>query len=156
LPNGEGIFINGINTIGGTASAAGNLIANNKGNGGTVSSVTNTHVAMLGNPIFGNGKLGIDLGDDGVRPNTPGGPHIGPNDLQNFPILSSAQNAAGVTMIAGTLNSIPNTTFTVELFSNAVPNPAGINEGQFFLGRLTNVTTDASGNASFTFTTATA
>jgi uncharacterized repeat protein (TIGR01451 family) len=156
LPNGEGILINGINTIGGTASGAGNLITNNKGNGVTVSSVTNTHVAMLGNSIFGNTKVGIDLGNDGVTPNTPGGPHIGPNDLQNFPILTSADNASGVTKITGTLNSTANTTFTVEFFANPVANPGGINEGQFFLGRLTNVTTDANGNASFTFNTASA
>ena len=157
LPNhGDGIFINGRNTIGGTAAGAGNLITNNTGNGVTVSPVIDTEVAILGNSIFGNTKEGIDLGDDGVTPNDPGDADIGPNDLQNFPVLTSADNAAGVTTIEGTLNGTANTTFTVELFANPVPDSAGDNEGQVFLGRLTNVTTDASGNANFTFMTTTA
>ena len=36
---------------------------------------------ISGNSIFSNGRLGIDLGDDGVTPNSPGSPHTGPNAL---------------------------------------------------------------------------
>jgi uncharacterized repeat protein (TIGR01451 family) len=49
----------------------------------------------------------------------------------------------------GTLNSSPNTTFRIELFSNAACDPAGFGEGETFL-QSTSVTTDGNGNASFT------
>jgi titin len=65
------------NTVGGTAAGAGNLIAFNGDDGvlvgGTAGSTGNalagTGNSVLGNSIFGNGKVGIDLGpDDGVTP----------------------------------------------------------------------------------------
>jgi hypothetical protein len=41
--------------------------------------------------IYGNGGLGIDMADDGVTNNPPGGP----NDLQNYPVLNSARLTGG-------------------------------------------------------------
>ena len=104
--------------------------------------------AILQNAIFANAKLGIDLGNDGVTLDTSGGPHAGPNNLQNFPVLTSAFAAAGTTTLAGALNSTPNTTFTVQFFASASPDPTGFGEGQQFLGQ-TSVTTDGGGNVSF-------
>src|SRR5262249_27003664 len=54
------------------------------------------------------------------------------------------------TSIAGTLDSTASTPFTVEVFSNAQC-PDGNGQGETFLGTL-QVTTDASGHASFSLT----
>ena len=107
--------------------------------------------AILSNSIHDNAGLGIDLGDDGVTPNTPGGPHQGTNHLQNYPVLTAADSSATSTTILGTLNSTPNSTFTLQFFANPAADPSGYGQGQTYLGQLTGVKTDASGNASFTF-----
>ena len=87
-PQGNGVVISGANgtTIGGTASAAANWIAFNGLNGIEVASGSGN--AILGNRIFSNGALGINLGPAGSTPNDPGDADTGPNGLQNFPLLS--------------------------------------------------------------------
>jgi titin len=138
------------NTIGGTAVGAGNRIANNGiggihiGNDPSDQSIGN---AILGNSIDSNG-FGIDLGTDGVTANSPGGPHTGPNDLQNAPVLASATSDSATTTIQGTLNSTPNRTFRIEFFSSPSVDSGGNCEGATYLGEQS-VTTDSSGNVSF-------
>jgi hypothetical protein len=158
LGNGaQGVFIlfgASNNTVGGLAAGAGNVIANNGAAGVAVgfnASDLCTGNAILSNSIFANAHLGIDLGNNGVTPNTPGGPHSGPNDLQNSPVLSSAVTSGKKTTIQGTLNSIPSTSFTLQFFSNPTADPSGHGQGQTLLGTIT-VMTDSSGNASFTAT----
>jgi hypothetical protein len=140
------------NTIGGTATGTGNVIAFNKMNGVVLPiDVSNNgfgiNDAILGNSIFSNSGLGIDLGNDGVTLNTPGGPHTGPNNFQNFPVL---RPYVGVGKVVGTLNSIPNTTFRLEFFANPIWDPSGHGQGKDFLGSQS-VTMDSQGNASFAF-----
>jgi hypothetical protein len=67
--------------------------------------------------------------------------------LQNFPVLSGALLGAS-TGIAGSLNSLPNTTFIVDFYASAAADPSGSGEGQRYLGSTT-VATDGSGNVSF-------
>ncbi len=105
--------------------------------------------AIEGNSIFANTGLGIDLTDDGVTLNTPGGPHTGPNDSQNFPVLTSASSDGESTAILGTLNAAPSMTFTIEFFSNSTADPSGYGQGKVPYAKLTGVTTDSTGNASF-------
>ncbi len=132
---------------------AGNLIAFNA-KGVVVTDNGTVDNAVEGNAIFSNTGLGIDLNDDGVTPNTPGGPHTGPNNLQNYPVLTSATSSNGTTNVTGTLNSTPNTTFHVELFGNPACDSSGHGQGLNLLGS-SNVSTDGSGNApvSFSFST---
>jgi len=113
-------------------------------------------LAILGNSIFSNNGLGIDLDNDaepsttdGVTPNDLGDGDTGGNGLQNFPVLTSATASNGNITLSGTLNSIPKTTFRVEFFDNTALDPSGKGEGQTYLHFL-NVTTDAAGNANFT------
>ena len=80
--------------------------------------------------------------------NDTGDADTGPNNLQNFPKLTSVSNGGGMTTINGTLNSTANKTFRIEFFANDAINPTGYGEGQTFAG-FTNVTTNASGNISF-------
>lgn len=132
---GEGIVFNGSNnTAGGTATGAGNTIAFNS-IGVRVFGTVNGN-AILGNSIFSNTGLGIQL-------DAPAG-----NNLQAGPVLTRAITNATITTFSGTLHSVPNSTFRIEFFSNAAADAGGAGEGQTFLGS-TNVTTDASGNASF-------
>jgi titin len=91
---------------------------------------------------------GLDLSDDGVTANTAGGPHSGPNDFQNFPVLGSARVVVGTLLVTGSLNSQLNTTYRVEFFASPTSDPSGHGDGQVYLG-YTTVTTDFSGNASF-------
>ena len=136
------------NTIGGAIAAAGNRIgfsqtvyAGVRIRGGSTSD------AVLGNAIFSNGGLGIDLGAYGVNPNTPCDTSSGDNMLQNYPLLSQAVTGNG-TGIRGTLNSRPNTTFLLQFFANSACNAQGYGDGQFYLGQTTLITSNNC-NASF-------
>jgi hypothetical protein len=111
-----------------------------------------TGISIRANRIYGSiDGLGIDLGPYSIEniPNTPGGPHAGPNELQNYPVLSAAV-ADTTTRVLGSLNSTPNTTFTVDFYANDSDKGLGgaPGEGQYYLGSAP-VTTDGSGNASF-------
>jgi titin len=117
----------------------------------TTRSTPATGVAILSNSIFANLGLGIDLNDDGVTLNHPGGPIPGPNNFQNFPMLTSAVSSHGKITIAGTLNSAASTSYLIQFFANVTADPSGHGQGQTLIGSIT-VTTDASGNASFTVT----
>ena len=84
----------------------------------------------------------------GVTANDPGDADTGANNLQNFPIITSA--ALGSTIVGGTLNSAPSTQFTLDFYANSAPCNAST-EGQRYLGSGA-VTTDAVGNGSFNLT----
>ena len=84
------------NRVGGTALGAGNTIANNASLGIRVAPTAGTN-AILGNAIYANSGLGIDLADDGVTTNDVGDGDSGPNDLLNFPVITSA-TASGPTV----------------------------------------------------------
>ena len=144
------------NTIGGTAAGASNTIAFNGRDGvfagrDGVFADSGSGNAILGNSIFSNIGLGIALSGDGVSPNDAGDGDTGPNNLQNFPVLSLAVLGNGSTTVKGTLNSAANTEFRIEFFSNTACDPSGYGEGEKFLGS-TMVTTDASGDVGYKVT----
>jgi hypothetical protein len=110
---------------------------------------------ILSNSIFSNGLLGIDLSNNGVTANDPKDPDTGPNRLQNYPLITSAQNIGDFTSINGTLNSTPSTKkktriFIIQFFSSPSEDPSHFGEGQTFIGQ-TQVQTDRQGDASFSF-----
>jgi hypothetical protein len=162
------------NTVGnstGDDEAGANLIAFNGTDGVQVVGGPSAFAVgnrILSNSIFSNGgpaegALGIDLDGigfsnpdgDGVTANDSDDTDTGPNTLQNFPVLTSATRSGldGSTTIEGALNSTASTTFTVQFFSNPSADPSNHGEGKTYLGQKSDVTTDPSGNASFTFTT---
>ena len=152
LPNSlDGVHINhdaADNTIGGIdlGLPPGNSIAFNSGSGVYVGSGTGNRI--LGNHIFNNARLGIDLGPAGVTPNDPGDADTGANGLQNFPILGSAMNSGDSIMIDVSFNSNPGTFYRLEFFVNTDSDPSGYGEGMS-LGAAFFVTTDAVGEANF-------
>ncbi len=104
------------------------------------------------NSIFSNGTLGIDLGNDGITPNDAGDGDAGLfNDLQNFPVITSAQFGAGTVTIGGTLSSAPSSTYVVQFFQSTLCDASGAGEGQTYLGETT-ITTAASGVGTFNVT----
>ena len=148
-----GVWINNAssNTIGGTAPGAGNIIANTTAGNGVTVVGSSTQDAIEGNSIYGDSGLGIDLGDDGVTPNGPASPRIGPNNLQNYPVLSNAVANGTSLAVAGTLNAGVSGNYEIDFYWSPVGNPSGYGEGKTYIGS-TNVTTDALGNASFNTT----
>ena len=132
------------NTIGGTASGAGNIIANGRWMGVILFADAGTRNRIQSNAIYGNSALGIDLGRDTPTPNDEGDADTGPNDLQNFPVLTSVASS-GDAVIQAYLNSAASSSFTVEFFSNTTCDDSGFGQGETPLGTAT-VTTDASGN----------
>ncbi|MEO1085055.1 MAG: hypothetical protein AAFY88_12505, partial [Acidobacteriota bacterium] len=98
VPNqwqGVGVgFVNTVTgqTIGGTDPGDGNTIAFNGRDGVTVDN--NSRVALLGNNIFSNTQLGIDLSGGGAN-NDAGDADTGSNQLQNYPVLSGSPSIDG-------------------------------------------------------------
>jgi hypothetical protein len=160
-PLGNGNEVDGVliqagasgNLVGGPAPEAGNTLAFNVRNGVRVEDSGSVRNAILTNRIFSNGALGIDLaaaGDppSGITPDDPGDGDAGPNALQNAPRVTAVATAIAYTHINGTLQSAPNTTYTIQLFANGAPDPSGRGEGERFLGQAT-ATTDGRGFATF-------
>jgi hypothetical protein len=133
------------NTIGGTTSGTGNAIAfNGKGVviGSSGSDTTTIHDTILGNRIFANTGLGIDLANDDFVFNSTN-PRAFPNNGQNAPeITGLSLHSVSVDLFSGN-----NTTYRVELYATPVSSTA--NQGQTLL-RAFNITTDQFGFASFT------
>ena len=98
-----------------------NVIAFNSGAGVRIAGASATANRIQRNSIHSNGDLGIDLDWDGVTANDLGDADVGPNNLQNFPIVAFATTDGGSTEIAGSLNSIPNATFQLDLYSSERP-----------------------------------
>jgi hypothetical protein len=148
---GDGIYIDGSDNSIGTPTT-GNSIAYNGGTGITVAlSLLDVRNAIRGDNIYLNGRLGIDLGDDGVTMNDPQDPDVGPNNFQNFPVLTSVTLSGSTATISGTLNSTPLSQFVIDFFASQIWDTTTYGEGQKYLGSTT-VTTDAAGNATFTAT----
>jgi hypothetical protein len=138
--------------IGGQSPGQGNTIAFNQKNGifltGSPFDVVKNSIRA--NSIFSNALLGIDLGGDGVTPNDQGDSDFGFNNFQNFPVITSVTANSSQTTITGSLNSTPNTNFSINFYSSSACDPSGKGEGAqpFGLGTI-GTTTDANGNASF-------
>ena len=137
--------------VGGTEPGQGNVIAYSGDNGVQVEEASSVRNRILGNAIYANDGLGIDLGADGRTPNDPGDGDPGANERQNTPVLDSATTYANTntTVLVGSLDSRSGGTYRVELFASSAVDPSGYGEGERFLGAV-EVTTDADGDAAFT------
>jgi hypothetical protein len=154
LPNSSGIVINsGAEiVIGGAEAGAPNIIAFSLNNGitintQTVPSFSSAKNIIRANSIHSNAGLGIDLGADGVTLNDLGDSDSGPNGLQNHPnVLSVTPGSPSV--IQGTLNSVANSSFTLDFYDSAACDDSGHGEGATYIGSTT-VNTDNNGDTTF-------
>src|SRR5581483_7263317 len=129
--SGNGVAISGSNnTVGGSVSGAGNIIANNSGDGALVS--TGSGNSIRRNSIYNNAGGGISLGS-------------GANNNIAAPILSSAALSASTVLLHGTFTAqTANVSYVLEFFAN----PSGDAEGKYRLGSLT-VTPTSTGTQNF-------
>ena len=140
LPNGMGLILfggasNNIIGLKPDGSGSGNQIAFNNNDGVRVSDTNTAGIAVRGNSIFGNGGLGIHLLDNG-------------NDQQSSPVITNAAVYATSTVVSGTLHSLTNGAFLIDIYRNPPANPS---QGGFYAGTVS-TTTDGSGNATFALT----
>ncbi len=153
----EGIDISldaSANTIGNFAAGGFNRIAGNGSHG--IEIVSGTANYILGNEIYGNGGLGIQLSggtEDAflVTANDALDADTGPNTLQNYPVLQSAQTTGSFVRIRGTLNSTVASTFFILYFASAAADASGHGEAERYLGLQVVVTDPITGDVSFTF-----
>ena len=165
LGNGrDGIFVNR-GSVGHTI--ADNLITCNGRNGVIIPNVpTNDpgiRIEVTNNSIFANGSLGIDLGDPGITANDPLDADGGANLQQNFPTLTSFGAAASFSekppvsieaiTVNATLNSAPQTNYTIHWYFSADSQCSANQQSSrpLVTGKVSAVTTDAGGNANFSF-----
>ena len=153
LTSGQfGIFLDiGANSntrIGGTNPGEGNTIAFNNGDGVAVFGSSSTGVAILGNSTFSNTGFGISHGGSAPHANDDCDADTGANNLQNYPVITSASFSGGNATISGTLNSTASTSYRVEFFASVSCNSPSHRDGQTFLGFAT-VPTDDTCNGSF-------
>lgn len=118
-----------------------------------------TGVLIRQNSVYSNSSIGIDLSTgwgtyDGPTANDPLDPDTGPNNLQNYPVITSSMTKCDGTTDTKNVpmfNSTPNTTFTIDYYANPSwdPNSGKPRQGEQWVSSET-VTTDASGNADLT------
>lgn len=138
-----GVLINSSGNLLGGALEDANLFEANGGPAIVVAGGTGNRIQY--NTFPGNGRLAIDLGSDGLTPNDPGDADTGPNNLQNYPVLTTVLPGSSTTTVEGTLDSTPNSTFQVQFFAS---DDSTTRANEFFLGEA-DVTTGADGLISF-------
>jgi trimeric autotransporter adhesin len=113
-------------------------------------------VVFSRNRLFSNATFDFDLSADGHSINDPLDADTGANNLQNFPVLTSARRISDTQLeISGTLSSLANTSFRIEFFGNSAITRTALS-GSVLLAdaRWTGnedvvVTTEGNGEASF-------
>ncbi len=122
------------NRIGGGVSETANVIAFNGRDGVAVAGNNTIENAILGNSIYLNSGLGIDLGDDGISLNDPGDTDLGANLFQNHPdLISVSRLVSGDLQITYRVDSLPGHSdypIRVEFF---LADPSG-QEGMAWIG----------------------
>ena len=158
---GGGVRVDGdLNRIGDEHGVAPpNTIAFNGEDGVTVEGGVGNRISR--NRIRDNHELGIDLDADEVTANDPLAldADSGPNDLQNFPVVTTATRIVEQTpgpiglpvftfrtVVGWTLDSEPARTYVIEFYANATCSGTQRGEGEVFLGS-TFAETDAAGLA---------
>jgi hypothetical protein len=138
------------NVIGGTNAGAGNVIAFG-GTGVALYNAGTTNNSIRGNSIFSSSGLGIDFSNDGVTPNDLGDADTGPNNAQNFPVITNAFGYGTSTIVLGNLNSATNRSFSIDVYRSVAAGFGGYGPGQFYVGTVS-AATDGNGNTKFALT----
>jgi len=125
-----------LESTGSDIQVIGNIIRNNTRNG--IVLFNSTQAAIVSNRIFANGLLGIDLSDNGVTSNDSGDGDSGPNDLLNFPTISSVNVSAPNQLAYRFTLDAPAAAdgYRIEFFTNSAADPSNHGEGERYLGHV--------------------
>jgi CSLREA domain-containing protein len=120
----------------------------------TTPTATGRGVELSENRFLGIAGHPIDLGGDQRTENDADDSDTGANNLQNFPVLAGMTETVAGTTLTGTLTSLPNRTYRIEVFTTGGQPLSGF-VAHTFVGSF-QVTTGADGIAplSHVFTTA--
>jgi len=123
--------------IGGINDPYENIIAYNGGNGIEIESA---YTKVMGNQIYGNSQLGIDvwrqIPQQGVTPNDPDES----DDIQNFPVIKKVSfPSQGGVLLAVEVPTLESEEVDVSLFASDTCDPSGHGEGQVYLGHVTDI-----------------
>ena len=135
--------------IGGADPAAGNRIRGATTGIGVEAGTVDAFASIVGNHIWDNSALGIDINGDGVTPNDANDSDSGPNDVLNHPAPTGASLTAGTVDLAFDLDA-PAGGYRIEVFTN--PNgtdPSGSGEAELLAGQAS-IVHPGGGSASFT------
>lgn len=118
--------------IGGIDDPYENIIAYNGGNGIEVESA---YPKVMGNQIYANTGLGIDvwrqIAQQGVTPNDPDES----DDIQNFPVIKNVSfPSQGGVLLAVEVPALEGEGLDVSFFASDTCDPSGHGEGQVYLG----------------------
>jgi parallel beta-helix repeat protein len=153
-PSGSGTFNTGVGVVilgGATNNTVSGNVFDRNGHGG-INVLDGAGNALLSNSFRANGGLGIDLGGDGFTPNDPGDADTGPNERQNFPVITSVLNDGTSVFIRGTVEGRPAANaFRIQFFAS--PGQDGSTQGvaMTYLGEVT-VDVGATGKGEFSAT----
>lgn len=112
----------------------GNTIFGNGCHGVLVDGNAATGNLISDNSIYGNIGIAINLGLDWVTPNDAGDADTGPNGLQNFPVLESAEANFAQTKVKGYLDSPNPATARIEFYTAPAAHPTGHGDGKTLIG----------------------
>ena len=141
--------LSNLNKIGSTTNGTGNVIANNDGVGIMLEN-DNTIFSnsFVGNSIYNNKNLDIDLGNNGISKNDSLDKDLGPNLFINYPVLESISLISNGINIKGTMSSEASKIYFIEFFSSNFKRSPFYGNGKKVLGNTT-VTTNTTGVATF-------
>jgi hypothetical protein len=145
------------NTIGAPVNATygGNFVFWSAGAGVWVSASGGAGNRVLDNSFQGSGGIDIDLAQAGASANQASNPGSGANNLQNYPVLTTAARdlVAATETVTGTLTSTPNTTYRLDIYYASACSSSAGGRGKANLPLMKSaITTDALGSALFSAT----
>lgn len=155
-----GVVLEGPSTVG--ANILGNVIRGSDAHGVWIRQGANSNLIGTGNSISDNRGSGVIVegGDRNairqteiVRSGELGIDLIGnANNNTIAPVLTAVVSGGGIISAQGTLSGLPNSTYTIDVFTNTLADPSGSGEGERYLGS-TSVTTSSTGLGFFAFQT---
>ncbi|HEX7830096.1 MAG TPA: hypothetical protein VF787_10585, partial [Thermoanaerobaculia bacterium] len=155
MANGTGVKMFGTASNNKVGTMFGNKIANSLFDGVTIVGTG------IGNSVrkgqnSGNGNLGIDLNDDGLTANDTGDGDTGPNNRQNYPIVSQALYSASNITITFSMDSASAVNTGGYIFDAYKADASAVPQGLVHLGESTCMAGTVFSGAVFGLTTASA